>query len=292
MLKHHRRVVGVPAKCRPRMRVGLLVAFMIPLFGFLTIPAVVSSSAAFAGVRPTVTYPSADMFWCTTDGNAFCTQTKITTVAGGTAMTMFCYKDDRRPFGPQSSNRWFYVWLDNGVEGYMWAPQVANQATVKPCSAYGITLATDWALARLNTTGPAPTPTGGWSGYCATFVYDAWEPYGNSITIKSPYDAITWYGQYGAPGNHPGVAGRSRPPRGALVWFAASSVNGYEGHVGLSIGNWQMVSTQGMTGAKLPITTRSILSYESTSGSRYLGWSMPNNAANAWFNNNNNGVVP
>jgi hypothetical protein len=90
---------------------------------------------------------------------------------------------------------------------------------------------------------PAPTNDNHWSGWCATFAYDAWQPYGNSLTV--PGDAINWYNAYATPGNHPGVAGRSRPPRGGLVWFAAKSINGNQGHVGISLGNWQMVSTTG-----------------------------------------------
>lgn len=251
-----------------------------------------ASSTVSAVARPVVVGPSADLFWCTKDGNSFCTQTKIVTVSGGTPVTMFCWRDDRRPFGPASSPRWFYVWLDNGIEGYIYGDQVGNQSTVRNCSNYGITLATDWALARLGTTGPAPTPTGRWSGYCATFAYKAWEPYGNSLTINSPFNAITWYGQYSTTGNRPGVNGRSRPPRGALVWFAASAVNGNEGHVALSIGNWQMITTQGMSLDAKPIAVKGILDYEAASGSRYLGWSMPNNQANVWFNNNAIGLVP
>jgi hypothetical protein len=40
-----------------------------------------------------------------------------------------------------------------------------------------------------------------------------------------------------------------------------------------------MITTQGMTSENKVITVKGIFDYEAASGSRYLGWSMPNNQA-------------
>ena len=207
---------------------------------------------------------------------------------------MLCYKNDRRPFGASSSDRWFYGWLDNGVEGYIWADQIANQARVPSCSAYGAPLAADWALGQLGVAYvPGGTPSNYWSGYCALFVYDSWLSYGNSPFMAPT--AYQWYTKYATvpalPGST-GVNGRTRPPRGAYVWFGQTAGNA-AAHVGLSLGNWQMVTTQGFDGDTKPVTVRGILDFEKVTGARYLGWSWPNaQAASAPFNNSGNGVVP
>jgi hypothetical protein len=53
-----------------------------------------------------------------------------------------------------------------------------------------------------------------------------------------------------------------------------------------------MITTQGMTTDSKVVTTKGILDYDQQSA-RYLGWSLPNNQANAApWNNNNNGFVP
>src|SRR5205085_12513939 len=88
--------------------------------------AVLVPTTARASGRPYVGTSSADMFWCTSV-QPFCTQNTVTSgIPQGTSLAMVCWLDDRAPF-PGSSPRWFYSYLDNGQEGYLWAPQVANQ---------------------------------------------------------------------------------------------------------------------------------------------------------------------
>jgi hypothetical protein len=204
------------------------------------------------------------MFWCTST-QAFCTQNTVTTIPQNTALTMVCWRDDREPF-PNSSNRWFYAWLDNGQEGYVWAPQVKNQTPNTPnCSTINWILSADWAIGHIGQRN-AKTPTGYWSGYCATFTNDAWNgqdyqpgPDGTAAQIYQYYKGI------GAVHNYP-----SRPPRGAFVFFPTLSS---QGHIALSLGNWQAVGTQGLEGQSLPVIEFQVLS--GSYGSTYAGWAMP-----------------
>jgi hypothetical protein len=198
------------------------------------------------------------MFWCTST-QGFCAQTTVTQrIPQNTPLKMVCWRDDRAPF-PGSSPRWFYVYLDNGQEGYLWAPQVANQTPGTPnCSTINWINVADWAIGHLNQTSTSLTPSGYWAGYCATFTFNAW----NGQTVRG--DAIVQYRYYADRGMvHPG-----RPPRGALVWFNLSSY----GHVAISIGNWQVVGTQGFSNSQ-PTAAYGVLS--GSYGAAYLGWTMP-----------------
>jgi hypothetical protein len=210
------------------------------------------------------------MFWCTSS-QALCTNTKIITVSGGTPITMVCWRDERAPF-PNSSPRWFYVYLENGIEGYMWAPQIAYQTSTPACNTINWVNTTDWSVGHLGQTyaSPAeaaqftkpdwsPGPVGEWQGDCAKFVYLAWGKHtatGNAIDIYHQYLSARMIHTF-----------PSRPPRGALVFFNRTSF----GHVAISIGNWQAVGTQGLDN-QVPINTIGTYNVNTPD---YLGWAMP-----------------
>jgi cell wall-associated NlpC family hydrolase len=104
-------------------------------------------------------------------------------------------------------------------------------------------------------------PLGEWSGDCARFAYLAWHANGvrpiKGATAKAVGDAYT-------------RAGRMRggePPVGALVFYHW----GRYGHVGISLGGGQVVSTQGMDYARRPIRQHA---YNGI-GLGYRGWADP-----------------
>lgn len=101
------------------------------------------------------------------------------------------------------------------------------------------------------------TPTGFWSGYCEGFAQFV---YGEAFQA---YDAIGEYHAMKAAGYiHPGI-----PLRGALVFYGGG---GGLGHVAISQGNGQVVSTMGYSGQRLPIAENPYLAFP-----YYLGWAMP-----------------
>lgn len=138
-------------------------------------------------------------------------------------------------------------------------------------------------IARCGGTAPAPTPPSnaaaekaiGWisarigstayDGYCLAAVYQAYLSAGRNITAGLPYAQShdTAYSYWTVAANrHPGDR---NPPRGALVFFRSAA--GAPGHVAISLGGGQMISTY--DGRTLAIHTMAISSYDP---SRYLGW--------------------
>ncbi len=197
------------------------------------------------------------MFWCTST-QAFCMQNTVTQgIAQGTPLKMVCWLDDRAPF-PGSSGRWFYSYLDNGQEGYLWAPQVGNQTPNTPnCNTINWIQVSNWAIGRIGQTQTNLTPSGWWAGYCATFAYWAW----NAQMVSG--NAIDMYHYYAARG----LVQTSRPPRGALVFW---NISPPYGHVAISLGNWKAVGTQGFNNSE-GVAVYGVLSRFSN----YLGWAMP-----------------
>lgn len=236
---------------------------------------VVAPTAAHATGRPYVSTSSADMFWCTST-QSICANQTVTTVPGGTPMTMVCWRDDRQPF-PSSSPRWFYVFLDNGQEGYLWAPQVADQTPNTPnCNTVNWINVADWAIGRIGLTqwrsaeadGPvAPTRSGNyWSGYCQTFASNAWRVAGGGDPLPGGSATAEW-NNYAAQGR---VDPGHRPPRGAMVYW---NIGAY-GHVAISLGNWRVIGTQGDQPQILPIADSGVSSY-----ANFRGWTMPQASA-------------
>ena len=190
-------------------------------------------------------------------------------------MTMVCWRDDRQPF-PNSSPRWFYVFLDNGQEGYVWSPQIANQTPNMPnCSTVNWINVSDWAIGRLGlqqwrstqADGPRPwsqqdNPNNWWAGYCLGFAANAWTMAGGGMqgpTFSTANQAWSWYAMQGRA-NQSG----SRPPRGALIFWN----NSQTGHVAISLGNWQAIGT--WQAAPDPI-----MRYRTSAVTNFSGWVMP-----------------
>jgi len=107
------------------------------------------------------------------------------------------------------------------------------------------------------------------AGWCLLFVHDAYLD-GGHVNIGGAYDALDyWRG-------HPGIQhrGDANPPRGALVFWGATSTNAY-GHVGISLGGGSIIST-----ASYPKTTPNpedvhVFSLIARGSRSYLGWMAP-----------------
>lgn len=87
--------------------------------------------------------------------------------------------------------------------------------------------AADWAKAQIGATG--------WNGWCELFDEQAFNTRGRYPTAIADFNAVK--GQGRIHGRDPNV------PVGALAFFNASWQNGYFGHVMISIGSGQFVST-------------------------------------------------
>lgn len=104
-----------------------------------------------------------------------------------------------------------------------------------------------------------------YDGYCLAAVYQAYLAAGRNITAGLPFGPShdTAYSYWTVAANR--HAGDRNPPRGALVFFRSAA--GAPGHVALSLGGGQMISTY--DGRTRGIHVMAISSYDP---SRYLGW--------------------
>jgi len=255
------------------------------LVTLVTMVGVVAASTAHAAVRPYVKTSSADLFWCTS-WQALCANTKITTVAGGTPFDLVCWRDDRDPFNPSGRSRWFYAFLDNGQEGYLWSAQVAGDTDIAPrpnCNTINWINVSDWAIGRIGLTqwrsiqldGPMPwssgeNPNNYWSGWCLGFASNAWQVAGGGGLLGGANANDAW-NRYAAQGR---VDTAHRPPRGAMVFWNV----GQYGHVAISIGNWRVVGTQGDVPQSLPIADYGVDPNGRSLGV-YRGWTVPSTSA-------------
>ncbi len=111
-----------------------------------------------------------------------------------------------------------------------------------------------WVQSQLGVRYTSSTPDGMWSGWCEAFV---------EIAFGTRYR----YGSAIANYNAQRAAGRVRtdtnPPRGVLVFYSW----GTYGHVGISLGGGQVISTQGYS-TPLPVRQHSVTGV----GLPYLGW--------------------
>jgi hypothetical protein len=125
--------------------------------------------------------------------------------------------------------------------------------------------AVPWATGRVGSTA--------YEGYCELFVENAFGTSGRYASAISNYNAM----------NNRGAihGGNTSVPAGALAFFGATSSNGYFGHVMLSLGNGQFVSTNvGSSGylvnsGRVGYTTISLV--QASSGP-YLGWGYADSA--------------
>lgn len=112
--------------------------------------------------------------------------------------------------------------------------------------------AVDWARSQI---GQSYYGNQMWSGWCELFVETAFATSGRYGSAAANYSARSAAGQIHTDTN---------PPAGALVFYSWGSY----GHVALSIGNDQIVSTQGSGSTALPVKQLGVLDM----GLPYLGW--------------------
>lgn len=246
------------------------------------------SAAAYVGTKllpadrshPTGPYvsadPTADLFWCASTQD-LCAYDTVAHVPKGVPVSVVCWRDDRQPF-PNSSSKWFYVFLDNGQEGFLWEPQVANQPLNTPsCDAVNWINVADWAIGRIGlrqwrsrqADGPfAPRRAGHyWSGWPLAFASDAWKAAGgDGLPAGGSADAV--WNSYVRQGR--AVTNGSRPPRGAMIFWST----GGHGHVAISLGNWQAVGTVGDQSRADPVRRYSVDPGDRSIGI-LRGWVMP-----------------
>jgi len=121
--------------------------------------------------------------------------------------------------------------------------------------------AANWAVAEKN----SPDPTWSdyywhaWSGWCEQFVEQA---EGFRFRFASAIDHYNWQRNNGR------IHTDTDPPRGAVVFYGGGG--GY-GHVGISLGGRQGISTQGYYGQRLPVWQH----YVTGLTNPYYGWAYP-----------------
>jgi|GEM_PF-1868037 len=118
--------------------------------------------------------------------------------------------------------------------------------------------ALNWAVAEKNSPNPRRSDEFGraWSGYCEGFVEVA---FGTKFVFGSALVHYYWQLNSGR------VVKNTNPPPGAVVFYGGGAGNG---HVGISLGNGQVISTQGYDGQYLPVWQHSVTGI----GNPYLGW--------------------
>ncbi len=213
------------------------------------------------------------MFWCTSVQD-FCTSNTVTRgIPYKTELKMACWRDDRRPF-PNSSPRWFYAYLDNGQEGWLWSEQVGGQVSTPSCNTINWINVSDFAIGHLGTVRASLAERllwsgwdGYWSGDCPKFTQLAWLPFGGHVRAGSTGTAYDIYKIYRDNVGMP----KSRPPRGALVFWGPTPGNS-AGHIAISLGNWMAVGTTGLDPQRTPVAAYGIID---GSHPNYLGWVMP-----------------
>lgn len=115
--------------------------------------------------------------------------------------------------------------------------------------------AVDWAKSQI---GQTHSGSRQWSGWCELFVENAYGTSGRYGSAATNYTARKNVGQINTDTN---------PPAGALVFYSWGSY----GHVGISIGGGQVVSTQGDGSKALPVRQHGVTGM----GLPYLGWAWP-----------------
>lgn len=118
--------------------------------------------------------------------------------------------------------------------------------------------AAQWATAEKNSPNPRMSDQlrHAWSGFCESFVEIAFGTIGRFGSATIHYN---WQRSAGRIHTDP------NPPRGALVFYGGG--DGY-GHIGVSIGGGQVISTQGLSGQYLPVWQHGVTALSNP----YLGW--------------------
>jgi hypothetical protein len=147
-----------------------------------------------------------------------------------------------------------YAGLDNPGNPYTWY-----------CQGWSVTAnmraAATWAIAEKNSPDPTWSDHYGhpWSGWCEQFVEQA-----NGFRFRFP-SAIA---HYTSQRDQHRIHTDTNPPVGAVVFYGGGG--GY-GHVGVSIGAGQVISTQGYLGQRLPVWQHGVTALSNP----YYGWAYP-----------------
>jgi cell wall-associated NlpC family hydrolase len=237
---------------------------------------IVTAGPAAAWSGPSKIISSAPLDWCPGTAQVCQDNERVTTLGAGTLVTMQCWIDDRYEPG-FAYPRWFYVHAGSAY-GFVKAELVSNQNPNTPnCANVPAVAAILWGTSTDQFHQLKPTAqdralaaqlwgitnwtlggtTNGWSGNCVIFAGLAWHAAG--VAIKTGPTAARIATEYR-------LADTLNPPPGALVFWGGSF-----GHVAVSLGNGQVVGTQGFN--VLEETVRqTIAAVTSSSGYPYLGW--------------------
>lgn len=222
------------------------------------LPTAMSTSPASADAGPYFTLATAGLRARTGPGTQY---SVASTLGYRTPFTVVCQQPgtnvggnvmwDRLPSGLWIADYWTTTPSFNSyIPG---VPDCRNVAST-PAPASAADRAASWAESHLGQTYTSDNPNAGWwSGWCEAFAEAA---YGRTFRYASA-DA-----HYFARLNAGQIRG-GQPPRGAIVFWT--------GHVGISVGGGQVISTQGTsTAQRLPVWRTS---YTFFAG--YRGWAMP-----------------
>ncbi len=151
---------------------------------------------------------------------------------------------------------------------FMLLPLVAGAQTVAAATSRQVTdarlqRAASWAAQQV---GGRRLWIEGGDTLCGTFVENAYGVTGIYASANAMYRAL---GSAGDPSRHT-LTGLQRAPVGAIVFFAPNARNGYEGHVGIYVGNGQFVGVG--SGGHI---RRYSVQWWSGSLARYIGWAYP-----------------
>jgi hypothetical protein len=245
----------------------LFITLLMALAGMVTVSAAPSMATTYSSIMQA----NAGTYWCTST-SAVC-ERSFTTVSKGTDVRMVCWQDGRTATGVYASNRWFYVQMASGLEGFVHSSNISTktQTATPACTTLLWFKAMTWALGQDGQQKvPANAKNGNvvtyWSGWCWLFAYDAWNLGAGHTPRYSGADAQAAYGSYSS---HKLVQPpTSSPPPGSMVFFAYRKL----GHVAISLGDGWIETTQDI-GTTLPVTHMKI----STQGLTQLGYVLPSN---------------
>jgi uncharacterized protein YraI len=191
----------------------------------------------------------------------------IGSAANGATFTLLCQWQGGTNVNGNST--WDKVTFSNGLTGaisdyYTTTPSWNSYApNTGPCSSSSSReqRAMDWArsvLGQTHTNGDLGDSNHAWDGWCDNFVAHAY-----GLAASGYATAIAHYNHMASQGL---ISTTGTPPSGALVFYAAAAINGYAGHVMLSEGNGNYITTA-------PTIRRVSLTWP---GATYLGWSWAN----------------
>ncbi len=176
----------------------------------------------------------------------------IRVVAAGSVLPLGCYAYGQRLTGRYGASSIWYQVVGGGwiSDAYVYTgtsnPVTAACASAPPPTSTKADRAAAWAQSMVGATG--------WDGWCERFVENAYGVSGKYASAVAHYNAVR--GQ---------VSTNGTPPKGAIVFYSAAAINGYYGHVMISLGDGRYVTTAGsikIVGQSWP-------------GAPYLGWYIP-----------------